>query len=179
MFWGLDSDLAYKRHFPAINWLTSYSLYLDNISAWFDKNVSEEWMIDRQKMMALLQEEAELNEIVQMVGMDALSAPDRLKMEAARSIREDFLHQNSFHEVDTYTSLKKQLLMMKLVLAYYDLSMEALKGGADIHGLINMPVREQIGRYKYITEDKLDAEYDKILHQLQVEIKDVCGREDL
>ncbi len=178
VFWGLDSDLAYKRHFPAINWLTSYSLYLDNISAWFDKNVSEEWMADRQKMMALLQEEAELNEIVQMVGMDALSAPDRLKMEAARSIREDFLHQNSFHEVDTYTSLKKQLLMMKLVLAYYDLSMEALKNGAGIHGLINMPVREQIGRYKYITEDRLDAEYDKILHQLQVEIEDVCGRED-
>lgn len=178
VFWGLDSDLAYKRHFPAINWLTSYSLYLDNISSWFDKNVSEEWMIDRQKMMALLQEEAELNEIVQMVGMDALSAPDRLKMEAARSIREDFLHQNSFHEVDTYTSLKKQLLMMKLVLAYYDLSMEALKGGAGIHGLINMPVREQIGRYKYITEDRLDTEYDKILHELQVEIRDVCGRED-
>ena len=95
VFWGLDSNLAYKRHFPAINWLTSYSQYLDNISGWFDQNVSEEWMADRQEMMSLLQEEAELDEIVQMVGMDALSAPDRLKMEAARSIREDFLHQNS------------------------------------------------------------------------------------
>ncbi|MDY4923153.1 V-type ATP synthase subunit A [Frisingicoccus sp.] len=178
VFWGLDSALAYKRHFPAINWLTSYSLYLDNISGWFDKNVSEEWMIDRQKMMRLLQEEAELNEIVQMVGMDALSAPDRLKMEAARSIREDFLHQNSFHDVDTYTSLKKQLLMMKLVLAYYEQSMEALKGGADVQGLIKMPVREQIGRYKYVVEAKLDEEYEHIMETLNAQIEEVCGRED-
>lgn len=178
VFWGLDSALAYKRHFPAINWLTSYSLYLDNISGWFDKNVSEEWMAGRQQMMSLLQEEAELNEIVQMVGMDALSAPDRLKMEAARSIREDFLHQNSFHEVDTYTSLKKQLLMMKLVLAYYDQAMEALKNGAGVKGLIDIPVREQIGRYKYVTEDNLDAEYDKILKELASQIKEACGKED-
>ena len=178
VFWGLDSALAYKRHFPAINWLTSYSLYLDNISGWFDKNVSEEWMQNRQRMMALLQEEAELNEIVQMVGMDALSAPDRLKMEAARSIREDFLHQNSFHDVDTYTSLKKQLLMMRLVLAYYDQSMEALKNGANVQGLINKPVREQIGRSKYIVEEKLDAEYENVMNTLAEQIKEVCGRED-
>ena len=169
VFWGLDSALAYKRHFPAINWLTSYSLYLNNISGWFDKNVSEEWMAGRQQMMSLLQEEAEL---------DALSAPDRLKMEAARSIREDFLHQNSFHEVDTYTSLKKQLLMMKLVLAYYDQSMEALKNGAGVQGLINIPVREQIGRYKYIVEENLDTEYENVLKALAVQIKEVCGRED-
>ena len=135
-------------------------------------------MIDRQKMMRLLQEEAELNEIVQMVGMDALSAPDRLKMEAARSIREDFLHQNSFHDVDTYTSLKKQLLMMKLVLAYYEQSMEALKGGADVQGLIKMPVREQIGRYKYVVEAKLDEEYEHIMETLNAQIEEVCGRED-
>ena len=178
VFWGLDSALAYKRHFPAINWLTSYSLYLDNISGWFDKNVSEEWMAGRQSMMSLLQEEAELNEIVQMVGMDALSAPDRLKMEAARSIREDFLHQNSFHEVDTYTSLKKQLLMMKLVLAYYDQAMEALKNGAGVKGLIDLPIREQIGRYKYVAEENLDAEYDKIMKELASQIKDACGKED-
>lgn len=178
VFWGLDSALAYKRHFPAINWLTSYSLYLDNISEWFDKNVSEEWMQDRQRMMALLQDEAELNEIVQMVGMDALSAPDRLKMEAARSIREDFLHQNSFHDVDTYTSLKKQLLMMRLVLAYYNKSMGALKNGASVQGLIKMPVREQIGRYKYIVEEKLDAEYENVMNTLDEQIKEVCGRED-
>lgn len=178
VFWGLDSSLAYKRHFPAINWLTSYSLYLDNIAPWFDQNVSEEWMQDRQKMMSILQDEAELNEIVQMVGMDALSAPDRLKMEAARSIREDFLHQNSFHDVDTYTSLKKQLLMMKLVLAYYDQAMEGLKAGAGIHGLLNLPVREQIGRYKYVVEDKLDAEYGHIMEALQTQIKEECGKGD-
>lgn len=178
VFWGLDSSLAYKRHFPAINWLTSYSLYLDNIAPWFDHNVSEEWMQDRQKMMSILQDEAELNEIVQMVGMDALSAPDRLKMEAARSIREDFLHQNSFHDVDTYTSLKKQLLMMKLVLAYYDQAMEGLKAGAGIHGLLNLPVREQIGRYKYVVEDKLDAEYGHIMEALQTQIKEECGKGD-
>ncbi len=177
VFWGLDSNLAYKRHFPAINWLTSYSQYLDNISGWFDQNVSEEWMADRQEMMSLLQEEAELDEIVQMVGMDALSAPDRLKMEAARSIREDFLHQNSFHEVDTYTSLKKQLLMMKLVLAYYDKANEALQNGARVQDLINLPVREQIGRFKYTLEENLDKEYENVMNTLEVQIREACGKE--
>lgn len=178
VFWGLDSALAYKRHFPAINWLTSYSLYLDNISGWFDQNVSEEWMKNRQKMMSLLQDEAELNEIVQMVGMDALSAPDRLKMEAARSIREDFLHQNSFHDVDTYTSLKKQLLMMELVLAYYDLAAEALQQGAGIRRLINLPAREPIGRYKYVKEENLDTEYAKIMETLKSQIQETYGKGD-
>ena len=178
VFWGLDSALAYKRHFPAINWLTSYSLYVDNMANWFNEEVAADWMEDRQKMMTILQEEAELNEIVQMVGMDALSAPDRLKMEAARSIREDFLHQNSFHEVDTYTSLKKQLLMMRLVLAYYDKSVEALGNGAGVQDLIKLPVREQIGRYKYTLEENLDAEYQKVLDTLDTQIADVCGKED-
>ena len=178
VFWGLDSALAYKRHFPAINWLTSYSLYLDNIAGWFTKNVAEDWMSGRQEMMSLLQDEAQLNEIVQMVGMDALSAPDRLKMEASRSIHEDFLHQNSFHEVDTYTSLKKQLLMMRLVLAYYDKSVEALGNGAGVQDLIKLPVREQIGRYKYTLEENLDAEYQKVLDTLDTQIADVCGKED-
>ena len=130
VFWGLDASLAYKRHFPAINWLKSYSLYLDDMEKWFNGQVAEDWMEGRQKMMTLLQEEAELEEIVKMVGMDALSPGDRLKMEAARSIREDFLHQNSFHEIDTYTSLKKQYMMMKLVIAYYEKAVEALKEGA-------------------------------------------------
>ncbi len=178
VFWGLDSALAYKRHFPAINWLTSYSLYLDNVKGWFDENVSEEWMQNRQKMMRLLQEEAELNEIVQMVGMDALSAQDRLKMEAARSIREDFLHQNSFHDVDTYTSLKKQLFMMELVLAYYDQSAEALKQGANIQDIINLPVREPIGRYKYVREENLDAEHSKIIDMLKTQIEEAKGKGD-
>ena len=179
VFWGLDSNLAYKRHFPAINWLTSYSQYLDNVSGWFGQNVSEEWMEDRQKMMRLLQEEAELDEIVQMVGIDALSAPDRLKMEAARSIREDFLHQNSFHEVDTYTSLRKQLLMMKLVLAYYEKAAEALQNGAKVHDLINLPVREQIGRFKYTLEENAEKEYANVMSTLEIQTKDACGKEDL
>lgn len=178
VFWGLDSALAYKRHFPAINWLTSYSLYTDNMGSWFDENVSDKWMSDRQRLMGLLQDEAELDEIVKMVGMDALSAEDRLKMEAARSIREDFLHQNSFHEVDTYTSLKKQFLMMELVIAFYDKSLEALKQGASAQKLINMAVRERIGRYKYTLDENIDAEYEKINNELHIEIANLLGREE-
>lgn len=178
VFWGLDSALAYKRHFPAINWLTSYSLYLDNIGGWFGEQVAEDWMENRQKMMSLLQEEAELEEIVKMVGMDALSPGDRLKMEAARSIREDFLHQNSFHEVDTYTSLKKQHMMMTLVLSFYDKAVEALNQGAHLQKLINMPVREQIGRFKYVTENNLDEEYKKVTEELHVEIANALGKEE-
>ena len=178
VFWGLDSALAYKRHFPAINWLTSYSLYLDNMEDWFNTQVVSDWMENRQKLMGLLQDEAELEEIVKMVGMDALSAGDRLKMEAARSIREDFLHQNSFHEVDTYSSLKKQHLLMQLVVAFYERSKEALEKGASIQGLLKMEVRERIGRFKYVTEDKLDEEYDRIGKELASEIANVLGRED-
>ena len=179
VFWGLDSSLAYKRHFPAINWLTSYSLYLDNMEKWFNENVAPDWMTDRQKMMSLLQEEAELEEIVKMVGMDALSAGDRLKMEAARSIREDFLHQNSFHEVDTYSSLKKQYLLMKLVLAYYEQGAEALSQGAGIQDLVNLEVREKIGRFKYTLEDNLETEYEAVTKQLAKEIANVLGKEGL
>ena len=176
VFWGLDSALAYKRHFPAINWLTSYSLYLDNIGPWFNEEVSPEWLENRQTMMSLLQDEAELDEIVQMVGMDALSAGDRLKMEAARSIREDYLHQNSFHEVDTYTSLRKQYLMMKLVVAYYEEAREALNQGAPIRDLIMLDVREQIGRYKYTLEANIEEEYEKVYTELKKEIAAVVGK---
>lgn len=178
VFWGLDSALAYKRHFPAINWLNSYSLYLDDMEKWFNKEVAEDWMAGRQKMMSLLQEEAELEEIVKMVGMDALSANDRLKMEAARSIREDFLHQNSFHEIDTYTSLKKQHMMMTLVTAFYEKAVEALKQGAQLNKLISMPVREQIGRFKYTPEENLDEEFAKVTEQLHVEIANTLGKEE-
>lgn len=178
VFWGLDSALAYKRHFPAINWLNSYSLYLDNMEKWFNEKVEPDWMAKRQEMMTLLQEEAELDEIVKMVGMDALSASDRLKMEAARSIREDFLHQNSFHEVDTYTSLDKQYMMMDLVLAYYAQSVEALEKGAKLQNLINLPVREQIGRFKYVTEDEIQKEYEKVKEELHIEIANALGKED-
>ena len=178
VFWGLDSALAYKRHFPAINWLTSYSLYLDNLAGWFTENVSEDWMKGRQEMMSLLQDEAELEETVKMVGMDALSPTDRLKMEAARSIREDFLHQVAFDDVDTYTSLEKQLLMMKLVLAFYHVSLENMKKGASMNGLIRMAVRERIGRFKYTPADKVQSEYETILRELQTEADNLLQKED-
>ena len=176
VFWGLDSELAYKRHFPAINWLNSYSLYLDDMEKWFNAEVAPDWMEGRQKMMTLLQEEAELEEIVKMVGMDALSPGDRLKMEAARSIREDFLHQNSFHEIDTYTRAISEYMMMKLVNAFYDRAVEALGQGASLQKLISMPVREQIGRFKYVTEDALDEEYKKVDGELSAQIANTFGK---
>ena len=178
VFWGLDANLAYKRHFPAINWLTSYSLYLDDMGPWFNSHVAPDWMELRQEMMSLLQDEAELDEIVKMVGMDALSSSDRLKMEAARSIREDFLHQNSFHEIDTYTSLEKQHNMMELVLAFYKESQDALDKGASINDLLKMPVREKIGRYKYVHEDNLKQEMDAIVEELHTEIANTIGKEE-
>ncbi len=155
VFWGLSSSLAYKRHFPAIDWLQSYSLYIDRLSAWFSDNVSPEWNTLRARAMRVLQEEAELNEIVQLVGIDALSWKDRLTMEVARSIREDYLHQNAFDEVDTFTSLPKQLAMLQLILAYQDKGQQALDAGANLSDVLNLPVREQIGRAKYIPEAEI------------------------
>lgn len=176
VFWSLDSSLAYKRHFPAINWLTSYSLYVDSMEKWFNNNVHEDWVDCRSQLMRLLQDESELQEIVQLVGMDALSAPDRLKLEAARSIREDFLHQNSFHDIDTYTSLEKQYLMMKLVISFYQESVLALEKGVDVEDLVKLPVREDIGRFKYTTEDNIQNEYQRILNELDDEIADYVVR---
>ena len=171
VFWGLDSALAYKRHFPAINWLTSYSLYADSLGKWFNENVDPHWTELRGRLMELLSEEASLEEIVKLVGMDALSPADRLKMEAARSIREDFLHQLAFHEVDTYSSLKKQDLMMRLVLAYYDMASDALKLGANIDKLASVPSREAVGRFKYVREEDIDEEFKKDIELLSGEIQ--------
>ncbi|MBP5458617.1 MAG: V-type ATP synthase subunit A, partial [Clostridia bacterium] len=178
VYWGLDAALAYERHFPAINWLTSYSLYADQLGGWFNTNVAEDWMDLRGRMMTILTEEASLNEIVQMVGMDALSDPDRLKMEAARSIREDFLHQDAFDDVDTYSSAKKMHYMMTMVLAYYDKALSALQKGADIKDLIDLPVRETIGRFKYIPEDGIDENYEKIMQTLDAEISGALAKEE-
>lgn len=178
VFWGLDANLAYKRHFPAINWLTSYSLYTDRLADWFSKNAAPDFMELRGKLMTLLQEESELQEIVNLVGMDALSAPDRLKLETSRSIREDYLHQNAFDPTDTYTSLGKQVLMMRAILTYYDKAKEALANGADIEMLVNLPVRERIGRYKYVPEDKVRDEFESIKALLDSEIKDVLERSE-
>ena len=178
VFWGLDSSLAYKRHFPAINWLTSYSLYADSLGEWFNSNVSPEWMSLRARLMSILSDEAALDEIVKLVGMDALSPSDRLKMEAARSIREDFLHQLAFHEVDTYSSLRKQYLMMKLVLLFYDASIDALKQGADIEKLVAIPSRESIGRFKYIHEDDIESSYQTVSAAIKSDIKAVIDAKE-
>ena len=178
VFWRLDANLAYERHFPAINWLSSYSLYQDTLEKWFRDEIDATWPDLRNRMMGLLQDESELEEIVKLVGMDALSAKDRLKLEAARSIREDFLHQNAFHEIDTYSSPKKQFRMMSLILAFYDKANEALLAGASIEKLVALAVRERIGRYKYVTEDKLDLEYDETLAALDLEISNLSKKKE-
>ena len=176
VFWGLDSQLAYKRHFPAINWLTSYSLYVDTMSSWFNNNIAEDWMNCRNRLMHLLQDEAELDEIVRLVGIDALSAPDRIKLEAVRSIREDFLHQDAFHEVDTYTPLEKQHMMMLLVLGYSDKCQDALKKGATVDSLVELEIRERIGRFKYVKLEKCEKEFNDILLALDIEINEAIKK---
>ncbi len=178
VFWSLDSSLAYKRHFPAVNWLTSYSLYVDTMADWFNSAAGGDWMELRARLMRILQEESELEEIVKLVGMDALSAPDRLKLEAARSIREDFLHQDAFHEVDTYTSLKKQRLMMLLVLGFYDRCVEALNQGISVDELVGLPVREQIGRFKYTNDMSAEDEFAKISGEIDSEIENARQKEE-
>ena len=178
VFWSLDSALAYSRHFPAINWLTSYSLYVDSMEVWFNTHVHPDWMDQRNQIMRLLHDESELQEIVKLVGMDALSAPDRLKLEASRSIREDFLHQDAFHETDTYTPLEKQYTMMKLVLDFYQASVEALGKGVSVDKLVVLPVRERIGRFKYIPSDQTQQEYDEIIKELNNQIDALAQKED-
>ncbi len=178
VFWGLDANLAYQRHFPAINWLTSYSLYADSLADWYNNNVSKDWMKSRARFMSILHDEAELKEIVKLIGMDALSSKDRLKMETARSIREDFLHQLAFHEVDTYTSLKKQLYMMKLILNFNDEAADAVEKGADIESVANLAVREKIGRFKYVEEEKTDAEFEKLSVEISSELNDLLNKEE-
>jgi V/A-type H+-transporting ATPase subunit A len=176
VFWSLDANLAYRRHFPAINWLTSYSLY--NLGKWFNNNVDERWIDLKTRMMRLLNDEAELDEIVKLVGMDALSAPDRLKLEAARSIREDYLHQDAFHEVDTYTDLHKQFLMMELVLHFYDMGLDYLGKGVSIEKIVNLPVRERIGRFKYIPLDKIETEFEDVIKNLTLELNHLLNKEE-
>ncbi len=177
VFWCLDSSLAYKRHFPAINWLQSYSLYVDRLTKWYEENVSKEFPALRAQALLLLQEEAELQEIVQLVGVDALSFEDRLKLEAARSIREDYLHQNAFHDVDTYASLDKQFKMLKLILGYYEMAKDAVGKGADFDALTGLSERESIGRFKYVEEAKVDETYDEIMNTMKQSIGDLTRGE--
>lgn len=170
VFWCLSANLAYERHFPAIDWLQSYSLYVDRLTNWYDENVSGEFSGLRADALKLLQEEAELQEIVQLVGVDALSFEDRIKLESCKSIREDYLHQNAFHDIDTYSSLKKQYLMLKLIMTYFDLSKKAVAKGADFKKITEMPIRERIGRFKYLKEEEIEAVFDEIQQALKADI---------
>jgi V/A-type H+-transporting ATPase subunit A len=174
VFWGLDSALAYRRHFPAINWLNSYSLYEDRLDEYYRREVGEEWLTLRNRAMRLLQEEAELEEIVRLVGVDALSDHDQLVLEIARSIREDFLHQNAFHEVDTYTSLTKQYKLLRLVMAFYGVGQRLLKEGVSLAKIRDLPIREEIGRAKYLPEDRLDG-IDRLYDELMAYTGETLG----
>ena len=178
VFWGLSAQLAYKRHFPAIDWLQSYSLYADSLSDWFDDNVTPEWKELRARALEILQREAELDEIVRLVGVDALSWKDRLTMEVARSIREDYLHQNAFDEVDTYTSPEKQYHMLRLILLFGDKGAQALDGGANLSQVLSLPVRERIGRAKYIHEEGM-AEFNQIESDLNTQIGNLLAEGEL
>ncbi|NLM68930.1 MAG: V-type ATP synthase subunit A [Firmicutes bacterium] len=177
VFWGLDSSLAYRRHFPAINWLRSYSLYLDQLEQWQAENIARDWSKLRQDVMRILQEEAELEEIVRLVGIDSLSAVERVTLEAAKSIREDYLHQNAFHDVDTYTSLNKQYRMLKLIMAFYYKGCEAVEAGVSINKIFAMPVRERIGRAKYVPEEQVEQVFAEIEAELNQQFDALVAEE--
>ena len=177
VFWGLDSSLAYRRHFPAINWLRSYSLYLDQLEQWQAENIARDWSKLRQDVMRILQEEAELEEIVRLVGIDSLSAVERVTLEAAKSIREDYLHQNAFHDVDTYTSLNKQYRMLKLIMAFYYKGCEAVEAGVSINRIFAMPVRERIGRAKYVPEEQVEQVFAEIEAELNQQFDALVAEE--
>lgn len=166
VFWGLDDKLANARHFPAINWLLSYSLYHENLEDYLRQNIAANFIELRKEAMRLLEEESELLEIARLVGIESLTFSDRLILEVAKSIREDFLHQNAFHEIDTYTSLTKQHRIIKIILEFYHLGKEKLKEGVDFEKIVKLPVRERISRLKYIEEDKLE-EFDKVEEELK------------
>ncbi len=174
VFWGLDASLAYSRHFPAINWLTSYSLYLDTLKPWYDSTFGRDFMTNRERAMALLQEESQLQEIVRLVGQDSLSAPDRLTLETAKMIREDFLQQNAFEELDSYTPYDKQGMLLALILKYNTLSSDALdKGVTDIQKLFSIEAREQIGRAKMVKADEYKEKYTHIAESMAYQITDI------
>ena len=179
VFWALDSSLAYARHFPAINWLTSYSLYLDMLEPWYTEQFGESYMKNREKAMHILQEENELQEIVRLVGQDALSPADRLTMETAKMIREDFLQQNAFVDEDAYSSYAKQFRLLDIILQYDSLCRDALNKGADMNGLFAIDAREKIGRAKMADAKTFESDYDAIAAQMKIEIDEViAGGED-
>ena len=179
VFWALDSSLAYARHFPAINWLTSYSLYVDTLKPWYESEFGAKYMQNRDKAMHILQEEAELQEIVRLVGQDALSPADRLTMETAKMIREDFLQQNAFIDEDAYSSYLKQFRLLDMVLQYDTVCREAIGAGADMNKLFNIPARERIGRAKMVPQDEVVKTYDGIIEEMKAEVAEIAeGGED-
>jgi V/A-type H+-transporting ATPase subunit A len=167
--WGLDANLAYQRHFPAINWLSSYSLYTETLDEYWNERFDNEWSGLRVAAMSLLEEEDQLREVVRLVGIDALSKEERMVLETAKSLREDFLHQNAFHEVDTYASMDKQFRMLKTILRFHHAGMDALKKGASMNELFNLPVREQIARMRYLEEKRID-QIDKLEDTIKEQI---------
>ena len=177
VFWCLSATLAHERHFPAIDWLQSYSLYVDRLTPWFEKNVNKEFPKLRAQALRLLQEEANLNEIVQLVGVDALSMEDRVKLDACKSIREDYLHQNAFHDIDTYSSMNKQYKMLKLILSYFELAVDGVGKGAPFNKLETLPVKEKIGRFKYLEESQVDEAYDNLMGELKDSIQELIAEE--
>lgn len=177
VFWGLDYSLAYRRHFPAINWLVSYSLYADRLDEWLSQNVARDWSSLRSDTMRILQEEAELEEIVRLVGVDALSPNDRLTLEIAKAIREDYLHQNAYHEVDTYTSLNKQYRLLKLILGFYYRGKNALEAGAGIREIFSISARDRIGRAKYTPEAEVDKTFTEIEKELGLQMDALVSKE--
>jgi V/A-type H+-transporting ATPase subunit A len=179
VFWGLSAALAYRRHFPAIDWLRSYSLYEDDLTEFFNKNINQDWSTQVQEAKDILQEESKLEEIVRLVGVDSLEFADRLTMECARSIREDFLHQIAFDVIDTYTSLNKQYGILKAILTWYHLGQEALKENASFNKIINMTVRERIGRMKYIKEADFNNEFAEIMKEINSEFQSLMKGDDL
>ena len=176
VFWALDSALAYKRHFPAINWLNSYSLYLDSLKPWFDENLGETFMANRTKAMSILQNESSLNEIVQLVGKDALSPSDQLTLEVARMIREDFLQQNAFTDIDGFSAYDRQEKLLDMVIRYDALCREAIAKGAPVTALFEIPAREQIGRAKSVPVEEYPAVYAQIQTDMEQQIAAVSAQ---
>ena len=176
VFWSLDSSLAYKRHFPAINWLNSYSLYLDSLKPWFDENLGEEFMRNRGAAMSILQNEASLNEIVQLVGKDALSPADQLTLETARMIREDFLQQNAFTDVDGYSSYDRQERLLAMILKYDQLCRDAIAKGASTAALFQIGAREKIGRAKSVEVEEYKEAYAAMSAEMETEIAEIAAK---
>ena len=176
VFWALDASLAYKRHFPAINWLNSYSLYLDTLKPWFDENFGVEFMLNRGKAMSILQNESSLNEIVQLVGKDALSPGDQLTLEVARMVREDFLQQNAFLDIDSYSSYDRQEKMLAMILRYESLCRAAIAQGAPVMKLFEIPAREKIGRAKSVPVEEYPQEYARIEREMEQEIEEIAAQ---